>query len=618
MFRPQPAHWFRLLVDREELPQTLALLASQQGIELDIRSEESQPLLSDELADYLAHFQELARHYRAYWPELHNESPPLPTSRQDLQATPQEVLVAALEALERWRADAEPVIQRLDEEQVWKAELALYEELARHLDAHPDAASLDLSTLRSRGGEWLTAELFVLPEPLPPLPAPLTPILCPVAGEEHHFLLAVGSKTEMPLLAERVAAAKGRPLTIPYWSRGVARSVLPEIRQRLINSTEKVHRLHQALAAIHRRHDIPRHLRAVARLQWFFSALERVRPGPWLVSLSGWTDQADEAAINRQLQQANLHALFELSAQPPVGDPPIILVNPWWARPFELFPRLLGIPGHHEVDPSPLLALIAPLLFGYMFGDVGQGALLVCLGLAWRKSATLSWLLLTGGLSSIFFGTLYGSLFCREDLLPPLWLHPTQHPLPVLAMPIALGVGLLLTGLLLDGVGHHWRGRLRPWWLRKSGILLFYVGMVIGMVHPLGWYLAIAALGWFLLGNRLAGEPLLALPGHLGHLLEVSMQLAVNTFSFARVGAFALAHAGLSQAVVTLADLTPGPFSAFLVLLLGNLLIVLLEGLVVSVQTTRLILFEFFVRFLQGAGRPFRPLSPPPGWLFPV
>ena len=94
------------------------------------------------------------------------------------------------------------------------------------------------------------------------------------------------------------------------------------------------------------------------------------------------------------------------------------------------------------------------------------------------------------------------------------------------------------------------------------------------------------------------------------------MQLAVNTLSFARVGAFALAHAGLSQAVVTLAGLTDHAWAAFLVLLLGNLLVIVLEGLVVSVQTTRLILFEFFIRFLKGEGRPFRPLVPPPGWLF--
>jgi V/A-type H+-transporting ATPase subunit I len=43
----------------------------------------------------------------------------------------------------------------------------------------------------------------------------------------------------------------------------------------------------------------------------------------------------------------------------------------------------------------------------------------------------------------------------------------------------------------------------------------------------------------------------------------------------------------------------------------GNLVVILLEGLVVTIQTTRLILFEFFIRFLQCTGRMFRPLEAP-------
>lgn len=611
MFRPQPAHWFHLLVAREDLPQTLALLTTQQGIELDTKGAEHLPILSDEMAEYLEDFKQLARQYHAYWP-----APPLhtPEKNSTLPDRPQQVLEEALEALEAWRAEADPLIQRLDEERVWRTDLILYEELARHLTTH--AHALDLTTLRTGGGTWLTAALFVLPEPLATQPPQIAPLLCPIQGENNHFLIAVGTKADMDILAEGVAAAKGRPLPIPHWSHGAAQTALPEIGKRLENSTEKVNRLHQALEVIHRRHHIPHHLHAVARLQWFFSAIERVRPGPWLLHLTGWTDLADETGINQRLDQARLSALLALSAPPATTEPPIILANPWWIKPFELFARLLGVPATHEVDPSPLLLLIAPLLFGYMFGDVGQGALLALIGVALRKRLAFSWLLITGGLSSLFFGLLFGTVFCLEDLLPPLWLHPTQHPLPLLLLPILLGVLLLLTGLILNGISHHWQGRLRHWWLRESAILVVYTGLVVGMVNPAGWIVAGAGLGWFLLGHRLAGDGPLTLLGHLPHLLETVLQLAVNTLSFARVGAFALAHAGLSQAVVTLADLPQNTFFALLILLLGNLLIVLLEGLVVSVQTTRLILFEFFIRFLKSEGRIFRPLEPPPGWLF--
>jgi V/A-type H+-transporting ATPase subunit I len=112
-------------------------------------------------------------------------------------------------------------------------------------------------------------------------------------------------------------------------------------------------------------------------------------------------------------------------------------------------------------------------------------------------------------------------------------------------------------------------------------------------------------------GQMFSARRLGALAPAAGHVFEQIFQLAVNTLSFTRVGAFALAHAGLSSAIVALAASAGHPLAAFLVMLLGNLIVLVLEGLVVSIQTTRLILFEFFIRFLTAQGRPFRPLPPP-------
>ena len=91
------------------------------------------------------------------------------------------------------------------------------------------------------------------------------------------------------------------------------------------------------------------------------------------------------------------------------------------------------------------------------------------------------------------------------------------------------------------------------------------------------------------------------------------MQILINTLSFARVGAFALAHAGLSHRPWSR---WPGradnALVGVIVLVLGNVLILVVEGLVVSIQTTRLVLFEFFTRFFRPEGREFRPLAAPP------
>ena len=94
-------------------------------------------------------------------------------------------------------------------------------------------------------------------------------------------------------------------------------------------------------------------------------------------------------------------------------------------------------------------------------------------------------------------------------------------------------------------------------------------------------------------------------------LIEGLMRLVVNTLSFVRVGAFALAHAGLSLAVVSLADGTSNIVISLIVMVIGNAMIIAIEGLVASIQTTRLVLFEFFNRFLKAEGREFQPLAPP-------
>jgi V/A-type H+-transporting ATPase subunit I len=145
-----------------------------------------------------------------------------------------------------------------------------------------------------------------------------------------------------------------------------------------------------------------------------------------------------------------------------------------------------------------------------------------------------------------------------------------------------------------------------------AGFLLTYVG-IIGLVAeiPLGW-LTLAGLAWYLTGSFLVHRRLLGALAALGRLAENGLQILVNTLSFARVGAFALAHAALSAAVATMAAATGSALGALLIMVLGNLLIITLEGLVVSIQTTRLVLFEFFNRFLRGTGRLFRPLPAPP------
>ena len=139
--------------------------------------------------------------------------------------------------------------------------------------------------------------------------------------------------------------------------------------------------------------------------------------------------------------------------------------------------------------------------------------------------------------------------------------------------------------------------------------MLLYLGLVAAPFAPSALALVLMGVLWYIGGTAFAARNPAAAARAAGELLETVLQLLVNTISFARVGAFALAHAGLAAAVVALAEAAGSGYYAALAL--GNLLILLLEGLVVGIQTARLVLFEFFIRFLKAEGRPFRPLPEP-------
>jgi V/A-type H+-transporting ATPase subunit I len=289
----------------------------------------------------------------------------------------------------------------------------------------------------------------------------------------------------------------------------------------------------------------------------------------------------------------------------------MLLANPPWARPFEVFARALGMPAGDEADPSALLALTVPLMFGYMFGDVGQGLVIAAAGFALRRRFPIARLFIAGGLAAAAFGLLFGSVFSLH-LLHPLWTAPLADPLAVLVVPLVGGAVLLSLGLLLSALQAHWRGEFARWLATDGGLLVGYLGLLGVLVWPAAGWLAAGGALWYCTGHVWQEGRVTHAPVAAGELLERLMQLLINTLSFARVGAFALAHAGLSSAIVALMAAADHPVAAALVLVAGNAVVMLLEGLVVSIQTTRLVLFEFFARFLSAQGRVFRPLPPPP------
>ncbi|MFZ0790267.1 MAG: V-type ATPase 116kDa subunit family protein, partial [Chromatiaceae bacterium] len=600
MLRSASTRWFEVLCPRAESVRTVAALASTGAVEVEVRERVTEDFPVQHLAAGLGEYQALSQRYGRYWERAR-------LRRRVLAEAPMVVLERALARIGAWRRESDPLIDTLQD---CEEELTRLKWLAQIIGKIADSP-LDFGAV-ARSGPILGTFCAILPRSVDlHLPDWVIPRSVPWEGERCYMIL--GPRERLDEVKHLIQSLKGRIIERPAWLRGDARDSIARIRARRDFLSTRVVHLYAELDTLFEDYDLGHALGEVAGLAWFAEHIGGLElAGEHLVWVTGWTDDLDGQRLTAAMERAQSRVLLRLCAPPPGLRPPQVLDNPPWMRPFELFARAFGVPGGDEADPTPVVAIVVPLLFGYMFGDVGQGAVLI--GLGWwlaRRGHELARLLILGGASAMVFGVLFGSLFAREDLIPALWLHPLHQPITVLAVPLVFAVALLSLGQLLDGLGALWRGELGRWLLKDLGFLVLYLGLVSLPVFPGTGWVPLLGAAWYLIGAFVVHRELLGGLAAIGHLLESGMQILVNTLSFARVGAFALAHASLSAAIVTMADAAPW-WAAALILVLGNVVIIVLEGLVVSIQTTRLVLFEFFNRFLRGTGRVFKPLPAPP------
>ncbi len=596
MMRPQPTRWFEIVVARDDAFIALEALASAGCVEIEWHPAAGQ-VDSARNAELLKDFGELARKYRPYWPAAATR---LAAERR----APLDAMADALRTLAQWSAAADGAIAELQRNEARLRELRLTEDALRAMTD----ARFDFSQL-AQASHGVIASVFALP-PRAPLAVPQDVLTREALLANERLVLAVGPVASIESMARAVAEVNGRRARFPDWLQPTAAANLALVAERIAQLERSIAQQRSEIAQLAEQHRVARALGEIARATWCVEHGGAIDDGEVFARIRGWTD--DRKALVRAIERCGARALVRF---PPASDwprgahPPLTLRNPWWVKPFELFPRLVGMPGAAAADPSPLLAFTVPVIFGYMFGDIGQGAVLAAAGYLLRDRLPLLRLLVPGGIAAIAFGFVFGSAFCIEGVVHPLWVAPLEQPLPILLAPLAGGAALLTLGLAIGALESWWQG-LGAHWLRADGALLAtYLGVLVAFVHSLGWAVALVGVAWAIAGSRGTARGTLAA---LGELLEKTLQILINTVSFARVGAFALAHAGLASAVIALALASDSLVVRALVFVLGNALILVLEGLVVSIQTTRLVLFEFFTRFFQAQGREFRPLAPPP------
>ena len=596
--RPVATRWFEVLVLKRDRDAALDCLAQTGAVQLEARDDSFEP--PPGLLQSVSEYDSLAARYRVWWPEPH-------FSTAKGVGHPARRMEQALTYLRSWAVDADETIERLQANLRRRDDL----EILRSLLARTDADTPDLARFLGAGPRFRSLIFRLLPDVVvPDMPADILSLR--LADESGDFLLAMGAAGAMASVESALAAQKCRVVNMSGWTPGKPGTALDEIDHQLEDLREVCGRDEAVLKAIGEKHGLGEALGEIVQSKWLSEIVPEVNHTRRMARITGWTNDRDGGRVERAMAASGIHYLAAFPQAPPGRNPPVILHNPPWSRPFEALTRLLGMPASQEADPSVLVSIVAPVLFGVMFGDLGQGLVLLIAGLVLRARNPAFGVLISGGAMAMLFGLLFGSVFSREDIIPALWLRPLQHPITLLAASVAAGAVILFTGLVLDAMQMHWQGMAAGWWRSRAGLPVAYCGLLVAVFSfPAGLTLAAAGVVWFVAGAALRDGWNNGLRA-FGKMIELLVQLAVNTVSFARTGAFALAHAGLSVAVIELAE-TAGTIGYWPLLVVGNAFIIVLEGLVVSIQTTRLILFEFFVRFLRTGGREFRPLKPPRG-----
>jgi V/A-type H+-transporting ATPase subunit I len=232
------------------------------------------------------------------------------------------------------------------------------------------------------------------------------------------------------------------------------------------------------------------------------------------------------------------------------------------------------------------------------------------------------------GLSSIFFGFMYGSVFGYEEVfIHHLWVSPMHNAEYMLVVGVFLGVAFIVTATGISIYNHILEGHIQEAVLGHHGAMsvVLYLAVIWGLVQ-------LANGGAFgMIPTVLAVLSVSAISAHAWHemsdapfierfmvvligAMEIFMGYISNTLSFLRVAAFSVNHAALSLAIFAIANSLNAPDGSagtghWISVVVGNIFILVLEGAIVAIQTLRLEYYEGFSRYYVGDGREYQPIT---------
>ena len=487
-------------------------------------------------------------------------------------------------------------------------------------------------------------------------------------GDDKSKIMAASSKKARFSLDTELKKFGFVPFEIPADFKGVPDDVLIGLESKLAESQKAIDYIEeekQNMASTHE--DLLRSLLASFAIAAQIVDVQNSLESTSLVyRITGWIPGSDCHSMMKEMDKLT-EGRIAIRVYNPHEVPsvlngteqvPVRLKHGKLVGAFERMIFSYGSPVYGAIDPTPFVALFFTLLFGIMFGDAGQGFIFLLVGIlmslkvvkvgGWNKFAPI---FMAIGCSSMIMGILTGEFFGTEKVLEPVaeaitGLFGNPHAPILKLMPdgsassiktmfmffgVTVGVGFIINsiGLVINIINNLL--------LHRVGKALFGKNALSGALFF--WYVVVMVIRMIVAGHAIDSADITVIavtllltifcePIHraLEHekpifenglfagiieavveLLETLISYMSNSISFIRVGAFGLAHAVLGFIILTLSEMA-GP-AYLLVMIIGNGIVVVLEGMIVAIQVIRLQYYEFFSKFFNETGREFKPFS---------
>ncbi|MBQ3334334.1 MAG: V-type ATP synthase subunit I [Eubacteriaceae bacterium] len=337
--------------------------------------------------------------------------------------------------------------------------------------------------------------------------------------------------------------------------------------------------------------------------------------------LKGWVREDRTARIEAAV--SGVTEVYDLRFADPAEDevPPTVTQNPHFLSQFETITDMFSLPKIGTLDPAPVAGIWYWIIFGMMMGDVGYGACMFVIFFLFKKIkkptgefGKLINVLFYSSITTIIFGVLFGSYF--GETWHPIMFAPLDNPMGFLIFTMVIGVlhifsgmGIKATELIRDGKILDAIFDVFSWMILITGLPM----LLLPELRTAGIIMSVLGAAIILLtAGRDKPTIVGKITGGLLGLYDISSYLS-DILSYSRILALSLATGVIGMVMNLLARMVAvGPIGfvfALLIYIVGHVFNLAMSLLSAYVHDSRLQYIEFFGKFYEGGGKPFKPLA---------